>query len=55
MCIQLEEVQGKFRCGFTAIVRVQLKDGTFHEDVGFGQGIDRNQGNCIQKAKKVFH
>lgn len=27
---------GKTKCGYTAIMRVTLKDGTYHEDIGFG-------------------
>lgn len=29
--MQMDEIQGKFRCGVTAIIRITLKDGTFHE------------------------
>jgi DNA repair and recombination protein RAD52 len=49
---QIDEVQGKFRVGITAVVRVTLKDGTSHEDVGFGIGENRIKGEAIQKAKK---
>ena len=28
--------QGKFFVGVSAIVKVQLKDGVFHEDIGYG-------------------
>lgn len=39
---------------FTAIVRVQLKDGTFHEDVGCGLSEgQRSRGQALEKAKKV--
>ncbi len=31
-----EERNGRFSVGYTAVVRVTLKDGTYHEDVGFG-------------------
>ena len=37
----------------TAVVKVVLRDGTFHEDVGTGFAEDRNRGNAIDKAKKV--
>jgi DNA repair and recombination protein RAD52 len=32
----------RFSCGFSAIVRVTLKDGRFHEYIGYG--------NCVQSA-----
>lgn len=38
--------------GITAIVKVMLKDGTYHEDLGFGSAIDRNKGSAMEKAKK---
>jgi len=28
---------------YSAIVRIELKDGTFHEDVGLGNGLDRDR------------
>jgi DNA repair and recombination protein RAD52 len=48
----MEEVGGKFRVGVTAVVRVSLKDGTFHEDVGYGISENKNKGNAIENAKK---
>ena len=38
--------------GFSAIVRVTLKDGTFHEDVGFGDCQMRNLSQCFENAMK---
>jgi hypothetical protein len=31
-----EGKDGKIKCGFSAIIRVELKDGTSHEDIGYG-------------------
>jgi len=36
----------------TAVVRVTLKDGTFHEDVGYGTAENPRRGQAIEKAKK---
>lgn len=46
-------MNGKISCGITAVVRVTLKDGTYHEDVGYGvsEGI-RGKGAALEKAKK---
>lgn len=38
--------------GVTAVVRVTLKDGTFHEDVGYGTAEMPKRGQAIEKAKK---
>eukprot|EP01130_Rhizamoeba_saxonica_P005272 TRINITY_DN2117_c0_g1_i3.p1 TRINITY_DN2117_c0_g1~~TRINITY_DN2117_c0_g1_i3.p1 ORF type:complete len:206 (-),score=52.85 TRINITY_DN2117_c0_g1_i3:32-649(-) len=43
---------GKFKVGVTAVVKVMLKDGTYHEDVGYGTCENRNQGTAIENAKK---
>ena len=34
----------RWQTAYTATVRVELRDGTFHEDVGVGTGIDRDRG-----------
>lgn len=36
----------------TAVVKVVLRDGTFHEDVGYGISDNKNKGEAIEKAKK---
>lgn len=43
----------KFSIGLSVIVRVTLRDGTFHEDLGYGQ-IDncRSKAAAFEKAKK---
>lgn len=45
--------QGRFFVGVSAIVRVQLKDGCYHEDVGYGvsEGM-RSKALSIEKARK---
>jgi DNA repair and recombination protein RAD52 len=49
----LEDVPGKINCGISAIVRVQLKDGTYHEDVGYGFSENaKAKGAALEKAKK---
>lgn len=42
-----------FNVGITAIMRVTLRDGTFHEDVGYGH-IENGKGKAasLEKAKK---
>ena len=44
---------GRFYVGVSAIVRVTLKDGTFHEDVGYGtsEGM-KSKALSIEKARK---
>jgi len=49
----LEESAGKYNVGISAIVRVTLKDGTYHEDVGWGSADIKGKGAAIEKAKKV--
>ena len=46
-------IQGKYFVGTSAIVRVQLKDGAFHEDIGYGvsEGM-RSKALSIEKARK---
>lgn len=45
---------GSWNCGVTALVRVELKDGCSHEDVGFGEATGSTRGMVLDKAKKVF-
>ncbi|XP_012862183.1 DNA repair protein RAD52 homolog isoform X1 [Echinops telfairi] len=44
---------GKFYVGVCAFVRVQLKDGSFHEDVGYGvsEGL-KSKALSLEKARK---
>lgn len=49
----IDHQQGRFYVGVSAHVRVQLKDGVFHEDVGYGvsEGM-RSKALSIEKARK---
>merc|ERR1719334_271251 len=39
--------------GVSVIVRVELKNGAYHEDIGFGEAINiKGRGKALQKAKK---
>ncbi|RUS82096.1 hypothetical protein EGW08_010141 [Elysia chlorotica] len=46
-------INGKFYVGVSALVRVQLKNGAFHEDLGYGvsEGM-KSKGQALEKAKK---
>ncbi|KAM4553414.1 DNA repair protein RAD52 homolog [Fundulus diaphanus] len=46
-------INGKFYVGVSAFVKVQLKDGAFHEDVGYGvsEGM-RSKALALEKARK---
>jgi DNA recombination protein Rad52 len=49
----LDEVDGKVSCGISCLVRVTLKDGTFHEDLGYGVADNmRRKAEAFEKAKK---
>lgn len=52
--LKLEEEEGKFTCGCSAVVKITLKNGTYHEDVGYG--VARRQpteAKAIENSKKV--
>lgn len=49
----LDERQGKFSIGCTAIVRVLLENGTFREDIGYGTvENERRKAAAFERAKK---
>ncbi|KAH3666442.1 hypothetical protein WICMUC_005710 [Wickerhamomyces mucosus] len=49
----LDEKNGRFNVGITAIVRVILKDGSYHEDIGYGSIENaRSKAAAFDKAKK---
>ncbi|CEP63700.1 recombinase RAD52 LALA0_S09e00540g [Lachancea lanzarotensis] len=49
----MDERQGKFCIGCTAIVRVTLTDGTFREDIGYGTvENERRKSSAFERAKK---
>lgn len=53
-CRKLEEDDGKFSCACSAVVKIVLKNGTHHEDLGYGYA--RRQPSiqkAIETAKKV--
>lgn len=48
-----EPIKGKFSCGVAAIVRITVKNGAFHEDVGYGQCENqKSKGIALATAKK---
>ena len=53
--IDFIEASGKYNVGVTAIVRVTLRDGTFHEDVGYGL-LDngRQKGAALDKVSRFY-
>ena len=49
----MDERQGKFCIGCTAIVRVTLTDGTFREDIGYGTvENERRKSSAFERSKK---
>ncbi|EKE37848.1 hypothetical protein ENUP19_0061G0088 [Entamoeba nuttalli] len=44
--------KGKFKVGVTAVIRVTLKNGVYHEDVGVGMSEMPKKGMAIELAKK---
>lgn len=49
----VDHCNGKFYVGVSAFVRVQLRDGAFHEDIGYGvsEGM-RSKALSLEKARK---
>lgn len=49
----MDEKQGRYCIGCTAIVRVTLTDGTFREDIGYGTvENERRKSSAFERAKK---
>eukprot|EP00667_Euglena_gracilis_P017144 EG_transcript_18023 len=45
---------GRYSAGCSAVVRVTLKDGAFHEDLGYGQSENqKTKGTALEWAKKT--
>ena len=42
-----------WHCGASSLVRVQVKSGALHEDIGYGVSKDRDQGQALERAKKA--
>ena len=51
----IDQVEGKFYVGVSSTVRVELKDGAFHEDIGYGvcEGM-KSKALSLEKARKVL-
>jgi DNA repair and recombination protein RAD52 len=51
--IDQKDSDGRFNVGISVIMRITLKDGTFHEDIGYGDSENQKQkGAAIENAKK---
>ncbi|KAI0300150.1 Rad52/22 double-strand break repair protein, partial [Multifurca ochricompacta] len=51
--IDIDPESRKCSVGVTAVVKITLKDGTYHEDIGYGSGENiRSKGAALDKAKK---
>ena len=49
----VEEKGGRWFIGISCIVKIMLRDGTFHEDVGYGTCANMpHRGEALEKAKK---
>ena len=54
MIVNMMSVQGRFYVGVSAFVRVQLKDGVFHEDIGYGTSEgQRSKALSIEKVSNT--
>lgn len=49
----IDQVGDKYYVGVSAFVKVQLKNGAFHEDIGYGisEGM-KSKGLSLEKARK---
>ena len=52
LTMQCDETSpGRYSVGVSAIIRVTLRDGTFHEDTGFGGGDNlKGKGSSLDKV-----
>jgi recombination DNA repair RAD52 pathway protein len=52
-CRQIDEpTQGRYNVGISAIIRIILRDGTFHEDTGYGQCDNtKGKGAALDKVR----
>lgn len=49
----IDQVNGRFTAGVSAIVRITLKDGSFREDIGYGISENQKQkGKALEQGKK---
>ena len=49
----VEQEMNLWCVGVTAIVRVMLKDGSFHENIGFAEVKNISKGMAMKEAKNV--
>ena len=49
----VEQEMNLWCVGVTAIVRVMLKDGSFHENIGFAEVKNISKGIAMKEAKNV--
>ncbi|KAF8155767.1 recombination protein Rad52 [Crassisporium funariophilum] len=51
--VDYTEESRRYNIGVTAIVRVTLRDGVFHEDIGYGMAENvKGKGQALDKCKK---
>jgi DNA repair and recombination protein RAD52 len=49
----IDQIDGRFTAGVSAIVRITLKDGSFREDIGYGISENQKQkGKALEQGKK---
>lgn len=49
----VEAFMGKYVCGCATFVKIQLRDGPFHEDMGYCHAEGAAKGLSIQYARAV--
>jgi DNA repair and recombination protein RAD52 len=53
--VDMDPETRRYSIGVTAIVKVTLKDGTSHEDVGYGTGENmKSKGAALDKVRLLF-
>ena len=53
--VDMDPETRRYNIGVTAIVKVTLKDGSFHEDVGYGTGENmKSKGAALDKVRFVM-
>jgi DNA repair and recombination protein RAD52 len=53
--IDMEPESRRWNVGITAIVKITLRDGTYHEDIGYGTGENlRSKGAALDKVSYLF-
>ena len=48
-----DHVNGRWSICYSAKVKVELQNGTFHEDVGTGSGLSANRADALDQAQKT--